>query len=167
MLDPLNYKIFRKKIFYKTSFASIMPSKCWIIITEYIRNMKKIVSSSCLNIIIYLASRYPQENRISSRATNIINQRSYLWHLNKCLSLYTQGQYRWSADISYLSHWCIFVIITLLPCHWFTGYKLLTVSRLSLVTKYETRGLWIFRGFPHGTNSGLFIDVIYGACEHS
>lgn len=34
--------------------------------------------SSFLNIIIYLASRYTQENDILSRATNVINQ-SDIW----------------------------------------------------------------------------------------
>lgn len=59
---------------------------------------------------------------------------------------------------------CYHNAITLPLIHWMqTAYS----SRLILVTKYETRALWIFRGFPHGTNSGLFIVVIYGAYEHS
>lgn len=78
--------------------------------------------SSFLNIIIYLASRYTQENGILSRATNVINQ-SDIW-INGFDFIHKDNRDDLQISV-FLSYWSIlFNAITLPPTHWMqTAYR--------------------------------------------
>lgn len=99
---------------------------------------------------------------MTSRAINVINQ-SDIW-INGFDFIHKDNTD--DLQISVVYHTAVFCLMPL-PCHWFSACKLLIVSRLILVAKYEMRTLCICRVFPHGTNWGLFMAVIYEAYEHS